>query len=140
KRMVREPPSTLTRTEITAGFTFSTMSAKPTGRWPVSARALAANEGSPSCGAPGLVNSTAAPRPATLAISARRRAARRRRGRGAGVRYEVIWARLRPLRLRIGRTQRWDGAPYGVLSGALKFRNVDAEGVHARPCAGHSHS
>ena len=29
----RAPPSTLTRTEITEGFTFSTMSAKPTGRW-----------------------------------------------------------------------------------------------------------
>ena len=28
-----EPASTLTRTEITAGFTFSTMSANPTGRW-----------------------------------------------------------------------------------------------------------
>src|SRR5712692_9269410 len=32
KPMVREPPSTLTRTEMTEGFTFSTMSAKPTGR------------------------------------------------------------------------------------------------------------
>ena len=32
KPIVCGPPSTLTRTEITAGFTFSTMSAKPTGR------------------------------------------------------------------------------------------------------------
>src|SRR5256885_10461802 len=32
KLIVRGPPSTLTRTEITEGFTFSTISAKPTGR------------------------------------------------------------------------------------------------------------
>jgi hypothetical protein len=32
KPIIFGPPSTLTRTEITEGFTFSTMSAKPTGR------------------------------------------------------------------------------------------------------------
>ena len=37
KLIVRAPPSTLTRTEITEGFTFSTMSAKPTGRCAVCA-------------------------------------------------------------------------------------------------------
>src|SRR5215468_2848743 len=65
--------SILTRTEITAGLTFSTRSPKPTGRWALSAAAAVGNAGTRDWGE---TPTTAAAMPtlATVASRMRRRA------------------------------------------------------------------
>ena len=136
-RVVCAPPSILTRTEITAGFTFSTMSAKPTG----AARASA----------PAAVRFCAMRRPGSRRQHrgrARRRARRRRDRRwwwragcdaarrtarfaswmsGSRSSHRAIsicdsaeGRRRRPVRA----IERWECAPYGVLSGGLNFGKV----------------
>src|SRR5262249_53263696 len=70
------PLATLTRTEITAGFTFSTISANPIGRCTPWAYATALS-GAPGCGGiPPLPGSPVTPRPATPAGRTSRRADR----------------------------------------------------------------
>src|ERR1043166_4260874 len=79
-----ETASALTRTPITAGFTRSTMSAKPTGRAAFSALtwAAAVDGKEKFVGAPGPANKAAAPRPATVASKTIRRADKIFRGAG----------------------------------------------------------
>ena len=81
KLIVRAPPSTLTRTEITEGFTFSTMSAKPTGRctfWAYAGLVRKVVFGFVTYSAP--ENRTPAPMTAAEAMRTRRRAERTERG------------------------------------------------------------
>src|SRR5215510_6830606 len=69
--------STLTRTEITAGLTFSTRSPKPTGRWALSAAAAVGNVGTSDWGETP-TTADAMPRLATVASRMRRRVERAR--------------------------------------------------------------
>jgi hypothetical protein len=78
--------STLTRTEITAGFTFSTMSAKPVDRCMVSACAVAITLGTLGVLKPDVpAATTAIARPAADARSASRREAKALRPGLAGI-------------------------------------------------------
>src|SRR5262249_2722907 len=69
--------SILTRTEITAGLTFSTRSPKPTGRWALSAAAAVGNAGTKDWGETP-TTAPAMPRLATGASRIRRRVERAR--------------------------------------------------------------
>src|SRR5262249_31200829 len=103
-------------------FTFSTRSAKPAGCAMVWAWAGAISAGTAACGnAPPI--SVAAPRPATPARNARRRAERRPRAAESSVEFtwSLPWLPVRNGTVRPGT---WGRPHYGALSTALQFRNA----------------
>src|SRR5580700_2309089 len=121
--------SNLTRTEITEGLTFSTMSAKPTGRcgscWTLSVRFCACAK-VPNRSARGANTSAAAPKPATVVASSAKR-------RAESVERDLLPCITVSKSLRRPATDGapaqdvsagWDGQPYRLLSVGLKLCNV----------------
>src|SRR5215467_2703899 len=81
--------STLTRTEITAGLTFSTRSPKPTGRWALSAAAAVGNAGTKDWGE---TPTTAAAMPTLAAVASRmRRRVERARNKVTMMMNSIHW-------------------------------------------------
>src|SRR4029077_4764256 len=119
------PLAILTRTEMTAGFTFSTRSANPIGRSAPWAYATALS-GAPGWGRiPALPSSTVTPRPATPASKTRRRAERVRDFGAETLAVITVTPSLvrrgpRGTRCRA----RWGTLPYRALSEKLNFGKV----------------
>src|SRR5262249_50874558 len=110
--------STLTRTEITAGLTFSTRSPKPTGRWALSAAAAVGNAGIRDWGET-RTTAAAMPRLATVASRMRRRV-ERARSKVTMMMNSIHWG-LRRRRRRWLAT--WKRLHYRVMSVELIFSN-----------------